>query len=139
MITTQCHIPPPILKSLSRLLLVTPLCEKNALHFWKIFVANYTKLLKKAQYHPNRLKKFMALKEEFLKLYERAKEKEKDPKTETSYAKKMPLYCPLGFDKRSNDIYWRLRKRLYSNENGGTNIAFQETQSYSGESGLRSI
>jgi hypothetical protein len=114
-IKTTCVIPPPIIEYFSHALLSMPakLCDDSE-SLWRIYTYIKIKLMHKANYRPEWKAKCERLEQEFLKLYERAKTKEKNIKAETGYKTKEPFYR-IDVSNRSNqNVFEGLRYKSYS-------------------------
>jgi hypothetical protein len=107
-IETTFTFPPPIHQEFSRGLLCAP-WPKYSDRLWKYYQHVKTKLMKRAEYSPQKKKKCLELEQEFLELYEQAKVKEE--KSQTAFRNKAegPFYYPRFSSKGDKRLYWGLR------------------------------
>lgn len=93
-VTTTCSIPPPILQCFNACLLSTPapLLRESSKDLWRVYQYIVNKLQKKCKNLPKKKALFEQLQREFLELYERIKEKEKDLKTDTKHPTQRYFY-----------------------------------------------
>jgi hypothetical protein len=112
-------LPPPILQHFSRILLSAPspkFCDDNET-LMKIYRYIERNLLKNASYCENRMKKVKQLQIEFLEIYGRIKEKEKDIKADSEKKAKAKTQRPFYYincsDRCLDRIFSRLKYRSY--------------------------
>lgn len=114
--TTTTTVPDEFFRVFDAILLSRPapkFCDDSeTLH--KIYLHIKRKLSKKISYNAKRAEKYYKLEQEFLKIYERIKEKEKDFETKNGHAFQRPFDFFAGPDRNGKSVYKKIRYKRSS-------------------------